>query len=758
MRILFLHSSSDTYGASKIFLQTVAIAQKNGHTAIVVLSNKGSLEQSLSAMGVDVQIVNLGIIRRQYFNLTGIINRFQKWRTAAGVLNEIILSHQIDTIYSNTAAVLIGGFVARRNGLKHIWHIHEIIEKPAFLHRFLAWCFRATADQLIVVSKAVEQHWQHALPANKIAQIYNGIEPIKTSDAPDFKTVFNIPANALVIGMAARIHYWKGQSYFVEIARAMIQQNNSASQNQLNENSPLYFLIAGDPFPGYEYLLDDLKAQLKESVFEDRVFYVGLVKEMDVFYRSIDILILPSQQPDPLPTVILEAMQYAIPVVATTQGGALEMVQENETGIFIPLNNAAVAAEKINAILPTSIRQKMGAAGKERVATYFSQAAFEKNITAVFEKNHATLKLAIIGSRGYPYVYSGYETLVKALAERLPEKGVEITVYCHAHLFPEKPAMVNGIRLVYIPTLPFKSLAQPIHSFFAFWHMVFTKVDVALILNVSNGPFGIIARLFGKPTMINVDGLEWLRPKWKGFGGVYFKWAAKMATRFMDLLITDADAMQAIYLKEFGAKSVVITYGAETSAGADLSFLSDWNLVERDYYLIVGRMIPDNNADMLMEGFIQSKSTKKLVIVGDVPYQDAYADKIRSYQDPRLVFTGYVRSPETLASLYKYCYAYLHGHEFGGTNPTLLKAMANGCAIAALDTVFSREVLQNEQFGFYFSKSSSNCTSWFNWAESHFIDIEAKRAIIHQGITEKYTWETVSDLYLYHLKSLATKK
>jgi glycosyltransferase involved in cell wall biosynthesis len=371
---------------------------------------------------------------------------------------------------------------------------------------------------------------------------------------------------------------------------------------------------------------------------------------------------------------------------------------------------------------------------------------------------NATLKLAIIGSRGYPYVYSGYETLVKALAERLPAKGVEITVYCHAHLFPKKPAMVNGIRLVYIPTLPFKSLAQPIHSFFAFWHMVFTKVDVALVLNVSNGPFGIIARLFGKPTMMNVDGLEWLRPKWKGFGGVYFKWAAKMATRFMDLLITDADAMQAIYLKEFGAKSVVITYGAETSAGADLPYLSDWNLVERDYYLIVGRMIPDNNADILIEGFIQSNSTKKLVIVGDVPYEDAYADKIRSYQDPRLVFTGYVRSPETLASLYKYCYAYLHGHEFGGTNPTLLKAMANGCAIAALDTIFSREVLQNDQFGSYFSKSSTDCTRWFNWAESHVIDIEAKRAIIHQGITEKYTWETVSDLYLYHLKSLANIK
>ena len=397
MRILFLHSSSDAYGASKIFLQTVSIAKKNGHTVVAALSNKGSLEDSFKAMGVEVHIVNLGIIRRQYFNLAGIINRFQKWRNAVGVLKTIIQSHQIDTIYSNTAAVLIGGYIARRNGLKHIWHIHEIIEKPAFLYRFLAWRFRVTADELIVVSKAVQNHWQDALPENKITQIYNGIEPIQVSSAPDFKTTLQIPADALVIGMAARIHYWKGQSYFVEIARALLskmdsllnpssQQNSSAFQNQPNENAPLYFLIAGDPFPGYEYLLDELHTKLKDPIFEGRVFYIGLVKEMDVFYRSIDLLVLPSQLPDPLPTVILEAMQYGIPVAATAQGGALEMVKENETGIFIPLDNAILAAEKIHAILPASTRQQMGAAGKERVATYFSQAAFEKNMKAVFEK------------------------------------------------------------------------------------------------------------------------------------------------------------------------------------------------------------------------------------------------------------------------------------------------------------------------------------------------------------------------------------
>jgi glycosyltransferase involved in cell wall biosynthesis len=357
----------------------------------VVLSNKGSLQLALEQIGVDVHIVNLGIIRRQYFNLRGIINRFQKWRTAIRILNSVILSHEIDLIYSNTAAVLIGGYIAKRNGIRHIWHIHEIIEQPAFLHRFLAGRFKATADQLIVVSKAVEKHWQHALPADKIVQIYNGIAPIKTATSPDYKIELNIPDTALVIGMAARIHYWKGQSYFVEIARELLvaqkalQQKNSSSEKPLNENAPLYFLIAGDPFPGYEYLLEQLQTQLRDPIFEGRVFYIGLVKEMDVFYRSIDLLILPSQLPDPLPTVILEAMQYGIPVAATAQGGALEMVQDNATGILIPLDNAVLAAEKINAILPATIRQQMGAAGKERVATYFSQAAFEKNMIAVFE-------------------------------------------------------------------------------------------------------------------------------------------------------------------------------------------------------------------------------------------------------------------------------------------------------------------------------------------------------------------------------------
>ena len=336
-------------------------------------------------------------------------------------------------------------------------------------------------------------------------------------------------------------------------------------------------------------------------------------------------------------------------------------------------------------------------------------------------------------------------------------KGVQVTVYCHSYLFDQKPKQLNGIQLKYVPTIKSKSLSQPIHSFLAFWHAAFSNADVVLVLNVSNGPFGFITRLFKKPTLINVDGLEWMRPKWKGFSAIYFKWSAKMAVKLMDLIVTDANAMQEIYKKEFNADSVVITYGADSNKGASEALLNKWQLQSGDYYLIVGRMIPDNNSDIIIEGFINSSSTKKLVIVGDVPYQDAYANKIKSYQDDRLVFTGYITNSDELASLYKYCYAYMHGHEFGGTNPTLLKAMANCCAIGAIDTVFSREVLQNDKFGTYFKKNKVSFIDWFQWAESNPLKLTELRALVSKGLNEKYDWDLVTDLYLYHINALIKK-
>ncbi|MEI8141427.1 MAG: glycosyltransferase family 4 protein [Chitinophagia bacterium] len=377
MRFLLLHSSSDLYGASRIFLQTVTLLQKQGHHCVVVLSNKGPLEQALELVGAEVHIINLGILRRQYFSIAGLLNRVQKWRSATKALNALIRKHHIELVYSNTAAVLIGAWVARKNNLKHVWHIHEIIEQPKLLHQFLGWQMRKGADKLIVVSDAVAKCWKSALSdKTSLIRIYNGIEPIIQPLTIDYRKQFNVPDDAIVLGLAGRIHVIKGQPYFLEIAKALKQSNNF---------SKLHFFIAGDPYPGQEYLLNQMFDLIRDYQLEASVHYLGQVVEMSNFYTATDLLVVSSIQPDSFPTVILEAMQYGLPVAATAQGGALEMVQENGTGIFIPLDNAAVAAEKINAILPASIRQPMGAAGKERVAAYFSQAAFEKNISTVFE-------------------------------------------------------------------------------------------------------------------------------------------------------------------------------------------------------------------------------------------------------------------------------------------------------------------------------------------------------------------------------------
>lgn len=357
------------------------------------------------------------------------------------------------------------------------------------------------------------------------------------------------------------------------------------------------------------------------------------------------------------------------------------------------------------------------------------------------------MKVAIIGSRGYPYVYSGYETLIKHLAEGLVEKGVDVTVYCHKGLFKDKPKAVNGVNLVYIPTVETKSLSQLVHSLLSFIHTVFNKPDVLFVVNAANGPYGLISRLFGIPTAINVDGLEWLRPKWKGLGAKYFKWSAKQATKFYDLIINDSEEMKRIYQETFHVDSEVIAYGGIIRTSQAPELIQKWNLQPNDYYLIVGRLIPDNNADLIIEGFINSGSKRKLVVVGDVPYTDEYASKIKGIKDERLVFTGYVTDQGELAELYHQAFGYFHGHEYGGTNPTMLKALAYGSAILALNTPFNQEMLSEGKFGRFFEKNAASVTHLVNAMEANQPEMERLKANSTKGISKKYTWDFVVEQY-----------
>lgn len=372
------------------------------------------------------------------------------------------------------------------------------------------------------------------------------------------------------------------------------------------------------------------------------------------------------------------------------------------------------------------------------------------------KSNHKHIKIAIIGSRGYPIVYSGYETFVKEVSERLVAQNIDVRVYCQKHLFSTRPKNVNGVELIYMPTVQTKSLNQLVHSFFSMIHACCSKVDVILVVNAANGPFGLISLLAQKKTLINVDGLEWLRPKWKGLGAAYFKFAAKLATLFYNTIITDAEAMRQVYLNTFKANSTVIAYGANIRHSKNPELISEFNLNPNEYFLIVGRLIPDNNSDLILEGFKKANSNKKLVIVGDVPYQDAYAQNMKAQASDQILFLGYITDSEVLAELYHMSYAYLHGHEYGGTNPTMLKAMAYGCAILALDTVFNREMLENGQFGWFFQKTSDSVALYLQQAEHNPQAVQTLKEKARDGITQKYNWDEVTRAYVTVFKALMT--
>ena len=381
MHILLLHSSSDLYGASKIFLQTVQILKAQGHTCHVVVSSAGPLVDKLKQDNIPVTVINLGIIRRKYFTPLGILNRINKWSKANDLLNKYIQQNGIELVYANTTAVLLGAYLAHKNKIKHVWHVHEIIEKPKFLFLAIQWIMKRYTATIICVSKAVQNHWSKNAPSllSKMQVIYNGIGPVEKSTKSSFRTQYQIPNDAIVIGMAGRVHYWKGQQYFLQIAEQLLKPSTDS-----NQAKPLYFIITGDAFPGYEYLVDEMQNFIKKNNLGGRIFYTGFEDKMDKFYSSIDLLLLPSQLPDPLPTVVLEAMQYGIPVAATAQGGALEMIAENETGIFIPINNVEAAADKIFDLIQSDHRNNMRTHSIERVEKFFSASSFENQITTIF--------------------------------------------------------------------------------------------------------------------------------------------------------------------------------------------------------------------------------------------------------------------------------------------------------------------------------------------------------------------------------------
>lgn len=360
----------------------------------------------------------------------------------------------------------------------------------------------------------------------------------------------------------------------------------------------------------------------------------------------------------------------------------------------------------------------------------------------------------MVGTRGAPARYGGFETAVEEIGTRLAARGHDVRVYCRRGNGGDDGDLdaYAGMALVHLPALRRRSLETLSHTALSTAHLLARRTDVAFVFNAANAPFLPALRARGIPVATHVDGLEWRRAKWSGTGRRYYRWAEQVAVRWSDALVADAQGIADYYRDEFDAETRLIAYGAPR-VEPNLARLADVGLTVDGFHLVVARFEPENHVELAVEGYVRSGARRPLVVVGSAPYDDTYTRRVTAAAagDPRVRFLGGVWDTELLDALYAGATTYVHGHSVGGTNPSLLRAIGAGTATVAFDVVFNREVLRDA--GRYF-RDAATLAALLEDAEADASDVAARgRALAERA--RDYDWDDVASRYEDLATSLA---
>ena len=357
------------------------------------------------------------------------------------------------------------------------------------------------------------------------------------------------------------------------------------------------------------------------------------------------------------------------------------------------------------------------------------------------------LRIAIIGARGIPARWGGFETVASELAPRLVERGHEVTVYCRPrYSLPSRPAIYRGVKLHYLPALYTKSLETLSHESLSAIHSYLSKFDVLYVLGFRTSFLYLLARLTGKPVIMNTDGFDWCRRKWGRIARVYLRLVEAIGARWAaSHLICDSRALQPYFRREYGRDSKFIGYGANLFESTNPGLLGQYGLVPGDYLLVVARIEPENNTDLIVRAFRQVETEKKLVVVGAANYRSRYFEELKRMADPRVLFLGGIYEPGHIEEIYANSYAYIHGHEVGGTNPALLHAMGCGCCVAALDVPFNREVVGDS--GLLWPKSEQELSRLLTDLLADPVRAGSLCLAAKERVRSRYSWDGVADDY-----------
>jgi len=355
------------------------------------------------------------------------------------------------------------------------------------------------------------------------------------------------------------------------------------------------------------------------------------------------------------------------------------------------------------------------------------------------------LRIAILGIRGIPANYGGFETFAEEMAPRLAAKGHHVTVYGRSNFIKTKEKVYKGVHLIVLPTIAHKYLDTPVHAFLSTLHAMFRPYDVLLYCNSANSFCTFLPRLTGKCIILNVDGLEWKRSKWSSFGKWVYKISEWMATFLPNHIVTDARDVQTYYEKKFQQPSTYIPYGAVTGKVESDDALRRFGVKKNEYVLYVSRLEPENNAHVVVKAFEKVKTKMNLVVVGDAPYSHDYIRRLKSTKDPRIIFTGYVFG-KGYREFQSHAVCYVQGTEVGGTHPALVEAMAHGNCVLANDVPEHREVLGDA--GHYFqANKAGDLTALLERVLASPGEIRNYQQRASKRVKQKYSWEQVTTAY-----------
>ena len=366
------------------------------------------------------------------------------------------------------------------------------------------------------------------------------------------------------------------------------------------------------------------------------------------------------------------------------------------------------------------------------------------------------MKIAILGTRGIPANYGGFETCAEEISVDLVGRGHEVLAYGRKDNYDDKLKDYKGVKLYHIPRIKGKVTETFSNTLISMIHVLFQKVDIIYVMNAANSPICFIPWLLRKKVVINVDGLEWKRKKWGRFARAYYQWAEKLSTYFSTRIISDSMGIREYYWDRYNTETTFIAYGANIENSERPEVLEEYNLKPNDYFFVASRLEPENNVDLTIKAYEKVETNKKLVIAGGANYKSDFIKRIQKTNDKRVIFLGPVYKEWHIKELHCNCFAYVHGNEVGGTNPALLKALGYGNTVLSLNINFNAEVIKNA--GILYERSPDDLAEKMQLLvddKEHCFSFKEKA---RNRIREAYTWEKISNEYEIFFKEVIDGK